>query len=416
MAQGDLRGTLTGSAASIPNPFSATGSVAVSVGDLIFGTVSQQTNLTATDTVTDNLGNTYTFVNAGTDAGTVTIRSFYSRVTTAGTLTSVDVPTTSSTNDASIVVAVIEGPFLTSPLDANPANVTDSLNPFVTAATGTLAQASEVVMGAIALANNQTISTTSPAVISGTVARNNASVGQSRKVVSSTSSVDIEFTGTSAVSGLLIASFKLDPDITLTQSSRFDDADTFHAHTVTNELTLSPSRHDDADSFHGPTITNEMPLTQDSRFDDPDTFHSAGITLELTLSPDRYDDPDTFHAHTITADGGDLTLSPDRYDDPDTFHQAAITGELTLSPNRFDDADTFHAATITNELTVAPDRYDNPQTFHAHGITQIVPSFHCVGNQLQVLANPIVGTWNVTILCTDDMGRQKQKVFPITLT
>lgn len=205
--------------------------------------------------------------------------------------------------------------------------------------------------------------------------------------------------------------------LTLTPD-RYDDPDTFHDAAITlGAITLSPDRHDDADGFHGPTITNEMPLTQTSRFDDGDTFHAATVSLELSLTPDRYDDPDTFHAHEVTVIGGDTTLSPERYDDPDVFHTAVISGELSLAQSsRFDDADTFHAHTVTGELTLTPDRYDNTPTFHAHAISQIVPSFHCVGNELRVLANPIVGTWNVTVLCTDDMGRQKQKVFAITLT
>jgi hypothetical protein len=209
VAQGDLRGTLTASVNSVTNPTVASGSVAVSVGDLVFGTMSQQTNLTATTTITDNLGNTYAYVNAGTDAGTVSIRSFYARVTVAGTLTTVNVPASASTNDASVVADVIAGPFQTSPLDANPANATDATTPFTCPATGVLAHNSEVVMAAIAIAGNQTVAATSPSILAGTVARANASVGQSRRVVSATTSVAPEFTGTSATAGQVTASFKL---------------------------------------------------------------------------------------------------------------------------------------------------------------------------------------------------------------
>lgn len=210
MAQGDIRGSaLTGSANSITNPMNATGSVDVSVGDLVFVTLSQQTNLTATG-ATDNLGHTYSAVNAGTDAGTVSIRCFYVRITTAGTLTTVSVATSASTNDASVAAIVIEGPFVASPLDANPANTTDGTTPFTCPATGTLAQANEVVMAAIAVAGNQTVSATEPSEIAGTVARANASVGQSKRLVSSTSTVTPEFTGTSATAAQTTASFKLD--------------------------------------------------------------------------------------------------------------------------------------------------------------------------------------------------------------
>jgi hypothetical protein len=90
MAFGDHKGSLTASVASVTNPTNLTGSVLVAVADLIFVCFSQQTALTAT-AASDNLGNSYTAVNAGTDAGNATIRCFYSLVTAAGTLTQVSV-------------------------------------------------------------------------------------------------------------------------------------------------------------------------------------------------------------------------------------------------------------------------------------------------------------------------------------
>lgn len=209
MAFGDRKGGLSASVNSVTNPTDATGSVSVAVGDLVWVNFAQQTNLTATG-VTDNLGNSYSAVNAGTDAGTVSIRCFYSRVTVAGTLTTVSVAASASTNDASCCVDVIEGPFVTSPLDANPANATDATSPFTCPATGTLAQADEVVMAAISVAANTTVAATSPDVIGTTVARANVSSGVSRRVVSATTSVTPEFTGTSATASQTTASFKKD--------------------------------------------------------------------------------------------------------------------------------------------------------------------------------------------------------------
>ena len=92
MAFGGLRtGTQpTGGNNSIPNPLPASGSVVVSIGDLIVAVIAQQTALTVT-AVTDNLGNTYTAQNAGTLVSTtISGRMFYSRVTVAGTLTTVN--------------------------------------------------------------------------------------------------------------------------------------------------------------------------------------------------------------------------------------------------------------------------------------------------------------------------------------
>lgn len=126
---GEALGSLTGGSASITNPTDATGSVEVKVGDLIVAVIGQQTALTATG-VTDNLGNTYTAQNAGTDAGNTTGRMFYAYVTVPGTLTTVHFAATASANDVSVCAAAFRGPFNTSPLDKTAANRSnDTSNP-----------------------------------------------------------------------------------------------------------------------------------------------------------------------------------------------------------------------------------------------------------------------------------------------
>ncbi len=213
MAFGALRGTLSGAANSITNPFSATGSVAVVRGDLIFAVLGEQTSVTVT-AVTDNLGNTYTATQVGTDAGTSTGRAFYSRVTVPGTLTSVDAAATGSADNVAFFVAVIEGPVIASPLDANPTNITsDTTSPFTCPATGTLAQANEIVMSWAVATGSTVWAATSPNLLAGQLATQavlHTVVGY--QAVTATTTVSPEFTAgsnpTDAVLGT--ASFKRD--------------------------------------------------------------------------------------------------------------------------------------------------------------------------------------------------------------
>lgn len=152
---GELKGSLSGGNNSITNPLAATGSVEdVRVGDLIVAVLGQQTALTVT-AATDNLGNSYSAQNAGTDAGNTTGRMFYSRVSNAGTLTTVNFATTASANDASCCAAVFEGPFEPSPpIDKNPANLTnDTSNPMQANSLGTLSRPHELTIGWFAGAN-----------------------------------------------------------------------------------------------------------------------------------------------------------------------------------------------------------------------------------------------------------------------
>lgn len=326
MAQGDHRGSLTASVNSVTNPTNLTGSVAnVAVGDLIFGVFAQQTALTAAGTVTDNLGNTYVYVNAGTDAGSVTIRCFYARVTTGGTLTQVSVPATASTNDASAIASVIEGPFLTSPLDANPANTTDGTSPHTCPATGTLAQASEVVMAACSLASNLAMTATSPSVITQTVARANVSCAISRRVVSSTSSVTPEFgNGATANAAQTTASFKLDPTKALTPSL-YSDSDTFNSATVgRGPIGLTPSLFSNTTTFFTETV------------------HSiSALTVPLIT------DSDTFYSATVENSGpGGQNLAPSLFTENDSFHSPTVVSTKALTASLFLDSDSFFSPAI----------------------------------------------------------------------
>jgi hypothetical protein len=206
MAFGDLLGTvLTGTDASISDPFPTTaGSATVAVNDLIFVQVGQQTNLTVS-AVNDNLGNTYSAVSAGVDSGGQTQRLFYSLVTAAGSLTEVSATVSGSANDGSICACAFAGPFAASPLDKAPTEIQDdTTSPFTCPASGTLSQADELVIAAgVAGSNMSDWVATSPNTL-----RNNHGTANTRQVIGSqvvaaTTSVAPAFTGTSTTDNVL---------------------------------------------------------------------------------------------------------------------------------------------------------------------------------------------------------------------
>ncbi len=209
MAFGDSRGDGGAAQNSITNPTNITMSWALSLKDLVFVVVAEQTSLTA-GTVTDNLGNTYNAVNAGTDSGTVTGKAYYAVVTNAGTLTQVSVAATASADNVAVRIAAWEGPFEASPLDAAPANIEDVSSQFDCPASGTLAQANELLVGWMVASSNAVLTVVSPGITDGqTSSQAVATATFAHKVVSSTASDNISFTGTNptdAVQGT--ASFK----------------------------------------------------------------------------------------------------------------------------------------------------------------------------------------------------------------
>lgn len=208
---GTLRTASANGASILATNNVAVTSTAVAVGDLVIGAIWQQTNLTASG-ASDNLGNTYSFTNAGTDSGASTGRAFYSRVTVAGNLTQVSVTATGSTNDFIICVAVIEGPFTSSPLDANPANVQDNTSPHNCPATGTLAQADEYIFAWATGNPDSTISATSPNVkLLQDIRAGNGVLCLGGQVVAATTTVTPVFTGGGFSASILgTSSFKKD--------------------------------------------------------------------------------------------------------------------------------------------------------------------------------------------------------------
>jgi hypothetical protein len=212
MAFGDLKGTLTGNLTSITNPAPITGSVSVSVGDLIVAVCGQQTNLTVT-ACADNLGNSYTAQNAGTLAGaTVSARMFYSRATVGGTLTTINFTTTASANNFAGFGGVFEGDFTAPPIDANPANITsDITSPFTCPATGTLAQADELVVCWGSSNQSAVWAATSPLLLAGNANSSTlVKIAIGRKVVAATTTTSSEFTAAANPTNCILAtaSFK----------------------------------------------------------------------------------------------------------------------------------------------------------------------------------------------------------------
>jgi len=207
MAFGDVLSTGSNNTLNIPASFSPAAAVTVAVGNLIVVFVVEQTSLTVTG-VTDNLGNSYSAFNAGTLGGSSSGRAFWSLATVAGSSTPV-AACTSSAHNASIDVAVYEGPFAASPLDANPANTVDTSSPYTSPLTGTLAQADELLVAYYMSSSGTAWSAPSQGSISVQAAAASANGCIVGAVVAATTSTSIDVTQTSVGNAMQgIGSFK----------------------------------------------------------------------------------------------------------------------------------------------------------------------------------------------------------------
>jgi hypothetical protein len=144
---GRLRGTLTNQSNNPAGGISAAGAIAVLPGDLIVVNYAGRGTMAGLG-FTDNLGNNYGALNAA-GSGNGRVQPFFAVVSNPGNLTTVTAAHAISTNDATLVVAVFEGPFQRG-TDKNPACIADLNAPYVCPDTDKLGQASELVVGFVA--------------------------------------------------------------------------------------------------------------------------------------------------------------------------------------------------------------------------------------------------------------------------
>lgn len=197
---------LGSSSSNTATAMASKGACYVAVGDLVVAAWFATNNILTG--ISDNLGNTYTEINSGSSSGDTFFRLFYSRVATSGWLTNVEYACSSTASAKICVAGVFNGPFKSSPLDAHPSNATDTSTPYVCPASGTLAQADEIVVCTVCGDQNsdpgEAIKTTSPLKLANGFRRAWDSGSNDDRVlvigyniVSSTASVQYEFSQTS---------------------------------------------------------------------------------------------------------------------------------------------------------------------------------------------------------------------------
>lgn len=215
MAFGDLRGSFEAGSTSPGTGFAATGSIALSVGDLIVVAYGGRAN-GLTVTFNNNLSLTFTALASGdASANARPVYAAYHRVTAGATLTSVTTSHASNTGDMALCVAVFEGVFDAAPLDKNPALLSDATTPFTSNLSGTLSQADELVVGYQGQGNG-TADGGYGASGSFTVAvdestgtgSNTGSCAIFRQLVAATTSIAAAVTGTSQTATVGVATFK----------------------------------------------------------------------------------------------------------------------------------------------------------------------------------------------------------------
>jgi len=153
---------------------------------------------------------------------------------------------------------------------------------------------------------------------------------------------------------------------TLTQSARFDNVTTFGTHQLDHTLTQS-ARFDNVTSYG--THQLDHTLTQSARFDNATTFGThamtAGAVLEQTS---RFDNTTAWGSHSITQGGSPQNLEQlSRFDNITSYGTHELEHTLSQSA-RFDNGTSY--GTHSLEHTLAGTIYSNVTTWGDHAITQ----------------------------------------------
>jgi len=179
-------------------------SIAVGVGDLVVVCGGDAVGGTA-PSISDSLGQSWTALTGPTTNGR-RLAKWYSVITVGGSMT-VTLTYDSSTVRRAVIVAAFTG-LGASPLDANPANVSDNTSPYDCPSTGTLAQLDELVIGFAVVQAGGSLSATSPDTLLENPRAAGLTVAMSYRIVSGTSAVSPQFTGPSDSGVVGTASFK----------------------------------------------------------------------------------------------------------------------------------------------------------------------------------------------------------------
>lgn len=150
--------------------------------------------------------------------------------------------------------------------------------------------------------------------------------------------------------------------VTLTQSSRFDNSNSFNAHTVNHGLTQS-ARFDNSNSFYAATVNHG--LMQGSTFANSGSFYSGTVSHGLTQAS-RFDSSNDFYAAVVSL-GGTQTLLPSLLSNSNSFYAPVVSHGL-IQATRFDNNSAFYAETVSHGLAQAS-RFDNSAAFYSVTVT-----------------------------------------------
>lgn len=279
MAFGDIVGNSSASTDVLTDPFSPSSGILVSVGDLIFVNVVEESEFVSSTTCTDNLGNSFSIVTGVDDP---VVKAYYSIVTIAGTST----PAVANTvgNAAVIICVAYQGPFSAGPLDKHPAFNVDTVSPYGAPSTGTLSQTNELIIGYFGTFIDESYNLPGPSARLDKQQANSSTASIAGCITSlvaaSTSAVTMTVNGDQSTYTVAnVATFKADPSQTI--SAQFAGSSSLRANTVQSSTTSIAVRFAGSANL---SVNNQMASQMAAQFAGSGNLSPFAYTPSITFA------------------------------------------------------------------------------------------------------------------------------------
>jgi hypothetical protein len=118
---------------------------------------------------------------------------------------------------------------------------------------------------------------------------------------------------------------------TITQSARFDNAQTFYGGTVTQpggaQTVTQTARFDNAQTFYGGAVTTLRTVSQSSRFNNTQAFYGGVVTtLRGVVQDSRFNNNQTFYGGVVTQPSGPQSVTQaTRFNNAQIFYGGTVT-------------------------------------------------------------------------------------------
>ena len=119
-----------------------------------------------------------------------------------------------------------------------------------------------------------------------------------------------------------------------------------------------------------------LSITQSSRFDNTNTFYSGTVSVgAVTVSQTtRFDNTNAFYGGVVSQGGATQNISQSsRFNNANAFYAGTVTpGAVSVTQSaRFNNANTFYAGTINTHITVSQtSRFNNSNAFYGGVVSQ----------------------------------------------